>query len=260
MLFDTHCHLDFPPLFDNLPAVLAQAGAAGVHRFLVPAVCLESWQRIAALSAANPLIYPAFGLHPMCACQWSLAVAEELALRLSKGAAAGEIGLDYVLEEPSRSVQQTAFRAQLQLAMEAGVPVIIHCRKAFGDLLRILKEETEGEICGIMHAFSGSLEVARECIGLGLKIGIAGPVTWSNAVRPLDVVRGIPLEQLVLETDSPDLAPEPHRGGVNEPAFLVAIAQKVADIKGVGFETVACATTLNAERILNVRTTPFFPH
>jgi TatD DNase family protein len=260
MLFDTHCHLDFPPLFDNLPAVLAQAGAAGVNRFLVPAVSLESWQRIAALAAVNPLICPAFGLHPMHAGQWSRAVADELALRLSNGAAVGEIGLDYVLEEPSRAVQQTAFRAQLQLAMEVGVPVIIHCRKAFGDFFRIMREETRGEAGGVMHAFSGSTEVARECTGLGLNIGIAGPVTWSNAVRPIAVVRDISLEHLVLETDSPDLTPEPYRGSVNKPAFLFEIARKVADIKEISFETVASVTTLNAERILNVRTTPLFPY
>jgi len=260
MLFDTHCHLDAPPLFDNLPAALAQAGAAGVNRFLVPGVSLDSWQRIAALAAANPLICPAFGLHPMHACQWSRPIADELVRHLSNAVAVGEIGLDYAIKEPSRAVQQVAFRAQLQLAMDAGLPVLIHCRKAFGDLFRILREEAEGEIGGIMHAFSGSLEVARECACLGLKIGVAGPVTWGNAVRPLDVVRGIPLEQLVLETDSPDLTPEPYRGRSNEPAFLVEIARKVAEIKEVSFEIVASATTLNAERILNVRTTPFFPY
>lgn len=260
MLIDTHCHLDCAPLFENLPAVLAKAGAAGVNRFLVPAVSLESWQRIAPLAAGNPLIYPAFGLHPMHAGQWSRSVADELVLHLSGAVAAGEIGLDYVIEEPSRVVQQAAFRAQLQLAVEAGLPVVIHCRKAFADLFRILREEGVEKVGGVMHAFSGSREVARECVSLGLRIGVAGPVTWSNAVRPVEVVREIPLEQLVLETDSPDLAPEPYRGRVNEPVFLIEIAQRVAAIKGVSFETVAIATTLNAERIFNVRTTPFFPH
>jgi len=149
---------------------------------------------------------------------------------------------------PPRELQQAVFRSQLRIALRADLPVIIHCRKALHDLLRILAEEAGGPVQGVVHAFSGSVEIARNCVAMGLKIGIAGPATWSNAVRPVTVVEMIPLEHLLLETDSPDLPPEPHRGEVNEPAFLVDIARRVAELKAEEADYVATMTTENARR------------
>jgi len=246
MFIDTHCHLDYLPFSPRLPEILSSASDCGVLRFIVPGVEPQSWERIISLSREDERIFAAPGVHPMHADRWN-AAAEELLQRLvPEIVAVGEIGLDYLDGMPSRELQQEVFRSQLRTALKADLPVIIHCRKAFNDLLRILAEESAGPVQGVMHAFSGSVEIARECIARGLKIGIAGPVTWKNAVRPVKVVQEIALQYLLLETDSPDIPPEPHRGEVNEPAFLVDIARKVAEIKGIADEEVAAVTTENA--------------
>jgi TatD DNase family protein len=247
MLIDTHCHLDYLPFSPRLPEILTSAAHCGVLRFIVPGVEPGSWERIISLSRDDERIFAAPGVHPMHADRWSAAAGESLQRLVPEIVAVGEIGLDYLEGMPPRELQQAVFRAQLKIAKSAGLPVIIHCRKAFADLLRILSEEQV--IGGVMHAFSGSVEIARECIGRGFKIGVAGPVTWKNAVRPVKVVEEISLQHLLLETDSPDIPPEPHRGEVNEPAFLVDIARKVAEIKGVAVEEVADVTTENAKNV-----------
>jgi TatD DNase family protein len=248
MLVDTHCHLDVPPLISRLPAVLAAAREAGVATCLIPGVSPDGWADIASLAAEYDGVYPAFGLHPMLAECYDDSILERLRTYAGEAVAIGEIGVDYMVDV-ARVKQQTAFRAQLQLAVEAGLPVMIHCRRAFQDLMAILREEGVQRIGGVMHAFSGSPETARECIGLGMYISVAGTVTYHNAVKPLEVVRSVPLERLLLETDAPDMTPEPYRGKPNEPAFLVETARKVAEIKGITVEELARVTTANAERL-----------
>jgi len=189
----------------------------------------------------------------MHADRWNAAAGEHLQRLVPEIVAVGEIGLDYLEGMPSRELQQAVFREQLRIAEKAGLPVIIHCRKAFADLLRILGEVRLPEQGGVMHAFSGSVEIARECIGRGFKIGVAGPVTWKNAVKPVKVVQEISLQHLLLETDSPDISPEPHRGEVNEPAYLVDIARKIAEIKGISVEEVANVTTENAKNVFPLK-------
>jgi TatD DNase family protein len=249
MFIDTHCHLDYIPFSPRLSEILSSASNYGVDSFIIPGIKPYSWERILSLVAADSRIFAAPGVHPMHADKWNAAAAEFLQRLVPEIVAVGEIGLDYYEETPPRSLQQEVFRLQLRIALKADLPVIIHCRKAFNDLLRILDEESAGSVRGVMHAFSGSVEVARECTARGLRIGIAGPVTWRNAVRPVKVVKEIPLRHLLLETDSPDIPPEPHRGEVNEPAFLVDIARKVAEIKGVSVEEVADVTTENAKSV-----------
>ncbi len=249
MLVDTHCHLDDPALAGRLSDVLAAGRTAGVGKLIVPGVAPEGWGNIASLARRGEGIYPAFGIHPMDATRCTPEVLAELAARLPEAIAVGEIGLDYLYDDQPRDSQQAAFRAQVQLAVEAGLPVLIHCRRAFRDLLEILGEERVERVGGVMHAFSGSPEVAWACIRLGLYISIAGTVTYRNAVRPLEVVRSVPLEHLLLETDAPDMTPEPHRGRENEPAFIRETARKVAEIKGVSLEDVARITSENAERL-----------
>jgi TatD DNase family protein len=252
MFIDTHCHLDDPSLFDRLPEVIENARLAGIYRFVIPGVGPDGWGKIASLADAERGIFPAFGLHPMNAGLYHERLLTELS-RYAEGAVAiAEIGLDYLLTEIPRERQLQAFRGQLRLAVDMGLPVLIHCRRAFQDLLRILREEETEKVGGIMHAFSGSPEVARECIRMGFAISVAGPVTYLNAVRPLELVRSIPLEHLVLETDAPDMTPEPFRGKPNEPAYLVETAKKVAEIKGVCLEEVAAVTTGNTERLLRL--------
>ena len=248
-LVDTHCHLDFPPLIDQLPALLDRAGRVGVRRYVVPGVSAAGWPRIAACAKEYPAVLPAFGLHPMHAADCSGQMLSDLDGFLPQAAAVGEIGLDYLLPDTDRELQREAFRGQLRLAVAAGLPVLIHCRRAFRDLLTILREERVERIGGIMHAFSGSVEVARDCIRIGLLISVAGSVTYHNAVRPLALVHDLPLESLVLETDAPDMSPEPWRGRDNEPAFMVETARAVAAIKGVDLATVATVTTRNALRL-----------
>jgi TatD DNase family protein len=249
MFIDTHCHLDDPSLSVRLPEVLANGSRVGVERYIVPGVDPFGWERIALLADKWPNVSPAFGLHPMHGHLYTVRVSDSLEAFLKNAVAVGEIGLDYTLTDVSREVQIAAFRGQLRSAVKAGLPVIIHCRKAFQDLLSILREENVRQVGGVMHAFSGSPEVAWECIGLSLSISVAGTVTYRNAVKPLEVVRRIPLEYLLLETDAPDMTPEPYRGCHNEPAFIVETGKKVAEIKGVSLDEVAAATTANAERL-----------
>jgi len=251
MLVDTHCHLDDPALRSRLPAVLAAGREAGVAKYLIPGVSPDGWADIACLAAEHDGVYPAFGLHPMLADRYDDSLLERLRTYAGRAAAIGEIGLDYMVDVP-REKQRAAFRAQLQLAVEMGLPVMIHCRRAFQDLMSILREEGVQRVGSVMHAFSGSPETARECIGLGMYISVAGTVTYHNAVKPLEVVRSVPLGHLLLETDAPDMTPEPHRGMANEPAFLVETARKVAEIKGVSLAEVARVTTESAERLFRI--------
>lgn len=253
MLFDSHCHLDDDRLLPQLPALISSAQAAGVTRFLVPGVAPGGWPGIQKLAASFPMILPAFGVHPMHADLASAEALSELRRLTGRAAALGEIGLDYTLDLPDPALQKELFRAQLRIAVEAGLPVLIHCRKAFPDLLGILAEVGIERCGGVMHAFSGSVEIARECLRLGLHISLAGSVTYLNAVRPVAVAKALPAERLLLETDAPDLAPEPHRAGVNLPRYLRITAERVAAIRGIPVEELARLTTANACRLFKVR-------
>jgi TatD DNase family protein len=252
MYFDSHCHLDHPLLCHDLPGLLGIARSAGVGGFLVPGVDPGGWPAIASLPLHFPEIRAAFGVHPRHADLVSAEVLAEL-LRLSPAAAAiGEIGLDYALPFPPRDIQQHAFRSQLRIAIQAGLPVLIHCRKAMGGLLSILEQEGVGRVGGVMHAFSGSPESARDCVRLGLHISLAGTVTWEGAVRPPAVAASVPLDRLLLETDAPDLTPEPHRGETNLPHYLLETAHRVALIRGISPAELAQATTANALRLFRL--------
>lgn len=252
MFIDTHCHLDLPPLVDELPLILERAAAAGVTGYICPGVAPAGWRKIAATAAHNAAIHGAFGIHPLQADEGSTQCLEQLAAFLAGAVAVGEIGLDYHHGNANRLLQQNLFKQQLQLARKLSLPVIIHCRKAFADTLAIFREESNGQLRGVMHAFSGSAETACEAIRLGLLIGVAGSITWEGAVNPQKMLKAVPLEKIVLETDAPDLSPQQHRGKVNEPAFLREIAGKVAEIKGVPVAEVARVTSLNAKRLFNV--------
>jgi TatD DNase family protein len=231
-LIDTHCHLDLEPLSLCPAAVVADARLAGVTHFVVPGVHPDGWERIACLAREHEGIFPAFGIHPMHAGTADACSLSRLAVLASSGVAIGEIGLD-----PSYTVsmecQERAFREQLRLAVSLGLPVLIHCRRAFQQTLQILQQEGARRVGGIMHAFSGSSEMAREFIRLGFAISISGMVTRDNSVRLPRVVQELPLEALVLETDAPDMTPQRYRGQANQPAYLVETLHAVARIKGV---------------------------
>ncbi len=252
MYIDSHCHLDHPSLASRLDDVLVSARTVGVERFIVPGVSPEKWFGIARLASGSAGIYAAFGLHPMFAARYDEQVLKKLAGYAVGAVAIGEIGLDYVLRDVSREEQINAFRGQLRFAVRLGLPVIVHCRRAFDDLLRILREEHVSEVGGVMHAYSGSPEMAHLYIKEHLLISLSGTVTYRNAVKGPLVASRIPLEHLLLETDSPDMTPEPYRGKGNEPAFLLETARTVAAIRGIGVEELARATTANVERLFRL--------
>jgi len=254
LLIDTHVHLDASPLKERLEEEVRRARQAGIGHFVIPGVRREGWRQILEIARAVEGAWAAPGLHPQAAGEWGPDGERELQQFLydPKVAAVGEIGLDALLPSPPLDLQEKVFRAQLRLAVAAGRPVLIHCRKATERLLQILREEKAERVGGIFHGFSGSLETALAGVRLGFAVGVGGIVTYPNARRLPEIVQKLPPEWLVLETDAPDLAPHPHRGGDNRPAWLTLVAAKVAELRGCSLEETARVTTENARRILMI--------
>ena len=254
-LVDSHCHLDLEPLRSDLPQILQEATAAGVQAFVVPGVHPDGWAGISGIAAGNSRILPAYGIHPMHAGTVTDHILEQLLELSAGGVAIGETGLDPAYTV-SLELQERAFREQLKIAVSCGLPVLVHCRRAFQRVVKILREERADRVGGVMHAFSGSVEMAREFIRLGFGISVSGTVTWNNAVKPLLVARELPLEHLVLETDAPDMTPQRYRGTFNRPAWITETAERVAELRGISREDVARTTTDNARRILRLGNCP----
>jgi TatD DNase family protein len=252
--FDTHAHLDLPPLKQGLAAELFLARQQGVKGWLLPGVRRSGWAGLQACASADPGLWSAPGLHPMAVDAWSPAARAELEGLLSgpKVVALGEVGLDATPGFPPAAVQEEAFRAQVRLALAAGRPLLIHCRRAFGRLLEILRQEDAARVGGIFHGFSGSQEVARQAIGLNFAIGIGGVLTNPAARKLPQIAAAIPAEWLVLETDAPDLPPYPFRGQLNRPAYLSYIASALALLRGWDLQETGRRTTANALRVLNL--------
>jgi TatD DNase family protein len=253
-LFDTHAHLHFPDFAGDLPAVLGRARAAGVRRFLTIGTDVATSRAAIALAEREPDVWASVGIHPHDAAEADEATLAEIE-RLAgapRVVAVGEIGLDWFRNLSPRDVQERVFRWQLALARRAGKPVLVHCREAHADVLRILAEADAGHAGGIMHCFSGDVAIARRCLDLGLLISLAGPVTYPNARALPDVARFVPLDRLVVETDCPYLPPQGHRGQRNEPAYLAITAGHVAELRGEPVETLAARLTANARALLGV--------
>ncbi|SNB47620.1 TatD family hydrolase [Geobacter sp. DSM 9736] len=247
---DSHCHLVDPSLLTVLPEILSRAKTEGVHGFIVPGVTRQEWGMIESVMQPEGGVYAAYGVHPLHSISFDEKAAAELFEYAKRGAVAiGEIGLDYTYVGIPRDIQMLAFREQLKIAVVLGLPVLLHCRRAFEDLITIVKEESNGLVGGVMHAFSGSVETAEQCLRLGLHISICGTVTYPNAVKPIRVANHIPLDRMLLETDAPDLSPEPYRGMVNEPSYIRRVAEKISEVKGVSVDRIAEVTTANAERL-----------
>lgn len=249
VMVDTHCHLDCEPLSSRLPHLLPSARRAGVAAFVVPGVHPANWGRIAALAREHEGVGAAFGIHPMHAELADDATLADLEALAGSGVAIGEIGLDPVYPIQLER-QERAFRDQLRLAATLGLPVLIHCRRLFERTRVILKEERAERIGGIMHAFSGSPEMAREFIRLGFMISLSGVVTWREAARPARLAREIPLKSMVLETDAPDLTPQRFRGQPNQPAWLRETLATVAGIRGMEAADLAAIVLVNSRRAL----------
>lgn len=250
---DSHIHLDFlgsPPL---VAAAVHAATVAGVGGYIVPGVEPQHWPRLLATvrSVAGALAAP--GVHPQAAQSWDAeaALALEKLIAEPEVVAIGEVGLDALVAVPA-AVQEIALRGQLRLAISAGLPLLIHCRQATERLLRILAEEDAGRVGGIFHAFSGSLETARAAVKLGFAIGFGGTVTYPEARRAPEVLRGLPAEWIVVETDAPDLPPHPYRGAPNRPELLPLIGAAVAKLRGWSLDETRKTTTANTCRVLRL--------
>jgi TatD DNase family protein len=255
MLFDTHTHLNDPKLYADLENVLARAKAAGVEKM---AVVGYDWPsslmsvRLAEKYAGT--IWSIVGIHPYDADSWNEELAAKLqSLALEKSVVAvGEMGLDYYRDICSKEDQKKAFIAQIELAKAIKKPIVIHNRDAHGDMLQILKQQKAGENGGILHCFSGSLEMAKECIKMGFYISFAGPITYQNARNLQHAAKHIPLENILVETDCPYLSPHPYRGKINEPARVTLVAAKIAEIKNIDVKEVEKVTTNNALRLFSL--------
>lgn len=247
---DTHIHVDF---LETPEALLAEARQAGVGAWVVPGTSRERWPEVMAMVARYAGVYAAPGVHPQAAQTWRPAHVEELRrlLQHPRVVALGEVGLDRQADSPW-PVQEAVFRQMIALARESGRPLLLHSRRATGRLLELLNTEGASEVGGIAHAFSGSLETARRLIAGGFALGIGGVVTFPEARRLKEVVRSVPAEWLVLETDAPDLPPYPCRGQANRPAWLTLVAAEVGELRGWSAEETAHVTSRNARRVLRL--------
>ena len=255
MLFDTHAHLDDDALFPQVEQVLARAKTAGVGFINSVGCSLSSSRRNVELAHKYPDVYAIVGVHPSESQDMNEdAMAQLLALaKQPKVVAWGEIGLDYHYEDDTpHELQQEYFRRQIILAKEAGKPIVIHDRDANQDVMDILREMRAGENGGILHCFSGSWEMAKFCLELGFMISFAGPLTYKNARVPVEVAAKVPLDMILVETDSPYLTPQPFRGHTNEPSFVKYTAAKMAEIRGMDPERIAEITAANARRVFGL--------
>lgn len=252
-LFDTHCHLNDQAFQEDQEEVILRAKEAGVNKMAVIGFDLPSSREAVRLAKDNDSVYAGVGIHPHDAESVTPETFKELEdlLRDEKVVALGETGLDYYYEHSPRQAQQSVFRQSLEMALRAGKPVIIHDREAHGDLLSILREAGR-EYWGVMHCYTGSREMARDLVRLGFFFSFAGPVTFKNAKRLAEVVKAIPDDRLLLETDAPYLAPHPFRGKRNEPSYLGRIAETLAEIRGASLEQIAKITWENACRFFNL--------
>lgn len=253
-LFDTHAHLHFPGFDDDRDAVLARARAAGVHRMVTIGTDAETCRAALALAQREPDVWATAGVHPHDAAESdeaALAEVERLAAD-RRVVAIGEIGLDFFRNLSPRETQERVLRRFLALARRLRKPVVLHCRDAHAEILPMLAEEGVAEVGGIMHCFSGDVEIARRCLDLGLLISLAGPVTYPNARALPEVARFVPADRLVIETDCPFLPPQGYRGKRNEPAYLAITATRVAELRGESLDVLAAQTTENARRLFRV--------
>jgi TatD DNase family protein len=247
---DTHIHLDFLTAPGPL---LAEARSAGVGAWIVPGVSPERWTDLLAIAEQHAGVYAAPGIHPQAASRCEKSHLEELRRLLDhpKVVALGEVGLDRQVESPWQ-IQEEVFVEMVRLAMEMDKPLLIHARRSTDRILELLQREGGGRLGGIFHAFSGSLETARKVIDMGFALGIGGVVTFPSAKRLPEVVRAVSAEALVLETDAPDMTPDPYRGQPNRPVYLTLVAERLAELRGWSLAETARITTENSRRILRL--------
>lgn len=252
MYTDSHAHLSLPGAFGaDREAILQAAGEAGVAHLLDLTTRLEEAQGCITFAAAHPQVCAAIGVHPHEASSWTADSPARLREATAGGSvvAVGEIGLDYHYSHSPHAAQREALSAQLALAAELDLPVSIHSREAEDDLLALLHDSDVGAHGGVIHCFTGSERLARECLEMGLHLSFSGIVTFANAARLRAIAATVPEDRLLIETDSPYLAPVPHRGQRNQPAFVVDVARGVAEVRSSTEEAIGALTTENFRRL-----------
>jgi TatD DNase family protein len=253
MFVDSHCHLDFPELSAELPARLDAMAAARVTHALCISVTLPDWPNVHALARAHPNLYATVGVHPDYEDTPEPTVDDLVSLGSQpKIVAIGETGLDYYRQTGDLEWQRARFRTHIRAARAAKRPLVVHTRAAAADTIAILREERAGDAGGVMHCFTETWDVAQAALDLGFHISISGIVTFKNAHEVKDVATRVPLDRLLIETDSPYLAPVPHRGKRNEPAYVPFVAGEIARLRGEPLETIAHATSTNFFRLFGV--------
>ncbi|WP_349409054.1 TatD family hydrolase [Pseudalkalibacillus sp. SCS-8] len=254
MLFDTHAHLNADQFEEDREEVIQRALDEGVSHIVVVGFDRKTINGAMDLAETYDFIYAAVGWHPVDAIDMTeedLKWIEELSSH-PKVVALGEMGLDYHWDKSPKDVQKDVFRQQIRLAKKVKLPIVIHNREATEDVVSILEEEDAGEVGGIMHCYSGSLEIAKRCMDMNFYISFGGPVTFKNAKRPKEVAAEIPMDRLLIETDCPFLSPHPLRGKRNESAYVKYIAEQIADLKGISVEELAQKTSDNAFRLFGI--------
>lgn len=254
MLIDTHAHIDFDDYQQDFEKVLSEAKEQGVEKIIIPGVEPSTFTRIIDLVNKYENVYGAIGIHPSDALKWTDESYDEIKTLAQnpKIVAIGEIGLDYYWDKTYIDKQKEIFIKQIEIAKELGKPVIVHDREAHGDTFEILKQTNAKEVGVVMHCFSGSADFAKECINEGFYVAFGGVVTFKNAKKPKAAVQTVPLETLLLETDSPFLTPEPYRGKTNHPKYVRIIAEAIAELRGVDIAQIEEQTTLNAQKLFRI--------
>ncbi|MDR3450173.1 MAG: TatD family hydrolase [Alphaproteobacteria bacterium] len=249
VLVDSHCHLDFPQLADR-DAVVARARAAGVVRMINIGTTKREFASVQTTAASLPDVFCSFGIHPSHAHEEGEQVSTEEIIAFTKQpkvVGIGETGLDFYYDKAPREIQIESFRRHIRAAQQTGLPLIIHSREAEEDTIRILKEE--GPVPGVLHCFSSKRVLAEQGLEIGLYVSLSGILTFKKSQELRDITRDVPMDRLLVETDSPYLAPEPYRGKPCEPAYVARTAEILADVKGVSFDEIAARTTANFFRL-----------
>jgi len=254
-LFDTHAHLDAPQFDEDREEMIARAREAGVELIVNIGFDRQTIPTTMELAEKYDFIYAAVGWHPVESIymqEEDLGWIESLCSH-PKVVAIGEIGLDYHWDTSPKDVQHKVFRQQIALAKKVKKPIIIHNRDAHADIIKILKEEGAAEVGGIMHCFSGSWEIAKQCLDMNFYISFGGPVTFKNAKVPKEVLKNVPLDRLLIETDCPYLTPHPYRGKRNESAYVALVAETAAQIKEISLEELAQITMQNGKNCFRIQ-------
>jgi TatD DNase family protein len=253
MLVDSHCHLNFPELVSNLPEIFANMEKNGVGLALCVSVNLHDFNEVISLAENHPYLYASVGVHPDYEDEEEPSVEKLVELaNHPKVIAIGETGLDYFRLSGDLEWQRERFRNHIRAAKFCGRPLIIHTREAAADTLRIMEEEGAKSVGGVMHCFTENLEVAEQAIALGFYISFSGIVTFKKAIQVKEVAMKIPLNRVLVETDSPYLAPAPFRGKINQPAYVKHVAEEVARLREISNEELAEATTQNFMRLFKI--------